>query len=151
MGAGTIEQVMRECNNYFYRNFYVLKDDITGGSLPASMLQKVKSNYYMIYNSYKNDGLHNISDVLEDEPRGGIVVYEVAPPNAFLELCNEIDAWITANAEAQQAALKSPYSSESFSDYSYSLRDDLKAQGASGGLSGWQSAFASRLNMWRKL
>ena len=44
------------------------------------------------------------------------------------------------------AGKESPYTSESFGGYSYT-----KATDANGAPIGWQKAFASRLNKWRKL
>ena len=55
-----------------------------------------------------------------------------------------INAVAAAGVEAKNA--ESPYTSESFGDYSYT-----KATGESGAPLTWRDVFASRLNAWRKL
>ncbi len=42
-----------------------------------------------------------------------------------------------------------PYQSESFGGYTYTMKADNG--GGNGGATSWQSAFAARMNKWRKL
>ena len=63
-------------------------------------------------------------------------------PASLLKLTEEIEAWQSANADK----LASPYTSESFADYTYS-----KATNADGTAYSWQTAFAARLKAWRCL
>ena len=90
----------------------------------------VSGQYYRIRGSVFNDGLHRIDggEALTDEAFTG-EVWALAIPKA---------AWRESNPETDKT-------SESFGGYSYS-----RGQSASGGVGGWQAAFASRLNAWRR-
>lgn len=135
--------------NYFLRDYS--KDIhagtfvISGGIIePLSFLRN--GQYYRIVNSVFNDGVHRYgdsSDVLVDETFEGAVWAMTVPP-AVIALSSEIDAWKEANAET----LASPYQSESFGGYSYSL----KASGRETNISkyGWQDHFADKLALYRR-
>ena len=73
---------------------------------------------------------------------GATAVWALAIPRSVLKITNEIDAWQQKNG----AAAASPYQSESFGGYSYSMRAQSGESGA-----GWKDAFAGRLSDWRKL
>ena len=65
----------------------------------------------------------------------------MAIPPSVIDLAAEIEEY--NNSDAGKA---SPYISENFGGYGYT-----KATDASGAPIGWQKAFASRLNKWRRL
>ena len=154
MDAGILEQVLYHIHNWFERESMPVHT-IDDNALPASITDRMlDGQWYRITGSYLNDGLHqNPADDLTDEVFVGSVTL-LAIPKALLAIVDDIEDWIALNDIAQDAALKSPYQSESFDGYSYSIRGDLAANTTSGGsvgLSGWQAAFASRLNPWRKI
>ena len=94
--------------------------------------------YYRIRGSTFNDGLHYVGEsALTDEAFEG-EVWALAIPRAVQELAGEVAAWVEKNPETDKV-------SESFGGYSYS-----RGQNASGGVGGWQAAFAGRLNAWRR-
>lgn len=99
----------------------------------------VSGQYYRIIGSVFNDGLHRVDggEELTDETFTG-EVWALCIPKAVQELAEEIAAWRESNPETDKT-------SESFGGYSYS-----RGQSASGGVGGWQAAFASRLNAWRR-
>ena len=99
----------------------------------------VSGQYYRIRGSVFNDGLHRIDggEELTDEAFTG-EVWALSIPKSVQELAEEIAAWRESNPETDKT-------SESFGGYSYS-----RGQSASGGVGGWQAAFASRLNAWRR-
>lgn len=100
----------------------------------------VPGQYYRIRGSTFNDGLHHsgdADDILTDEAFEG-EVWALAVPRAVQELAGEVAAWVENNPATDKV-------SESFGGYSYS-----RGQNASGGAGGWQAAFASRLNAWRR-
>ena len=83
---------------------------------------------------------------LVDEGEFHGAVWIMTPPKAFLDLVTDITAWQTKYGGADGVAL-SPYNSESFGGYSYS-----KGAGSSGSASvDWKSAFAGRLNLYRRM
>lgn len=156
MDAGILEQVLCHIHNWFERERTEVADcEIENGSLPASITSSMMVNqWYRIEGSYLNDGLHkHPADDLTDETFSGSIT-KLAIPRPLLYIVQEIEDWLELGKDAREKALASPYQSESFDGYSYSLRGDLLSNSASGGstgLTGWQAEFASRLNPWRKM
>lgn len=108
----------------------------------------IEGQYFRIVGSLLNDGVHQYpSEGLKDETFDG-AIWSMALPPAVLSLSEEIDSWQAKHGGVNSYAM-SPYNSESFGGYSYSKSSGGSAEG--GGNGGWQSAFANRLNSWRKL
>jgi hypothetical protein len=151
MDAGILEQVLWHIHNWFvYDTIDAGLCEIADGSLPASV-SIPDGAWYRIQGSLLNDGLHRHPAAdLQDETFDGTITV-CAIPNALLDVVEEIEEWQDAYTAGQKKALGSPYSSESFDGYSYSMRDYSGPSSASGGLSGWQAEFAGRLNPWRKM
>ena len=103
-----------------------------------------EGQYFRIVGSIFNDGVYKYGDELEltDETFDG-AIWAMAVPKEVIALSEEINQWILDNSEA----LNSPYQSESFGGYSYSLKSSSTSN--NGALT-WQSHFAERLNLWRK-
>ena len=151
MTAGTLEDILWHIHNWFERDstrIAVTDCEISGGVLPASVSDQLLSGvWYRIEGSWLNDGLHlHPAEDLEDETFDGTVTM-IRIPKPLLRVAEEVEEWKTANSEA----LRSPYTSESFGGYSYSLKGGLSPQNGSQSLSGWQLAFRDRLNPWRKM
>jgi len=151
MNAGTLEQVLWHIHNWFvYDEIPVDTCAISDGQLPASV-SIPEGAWYRIQGSLFNDGLHrHPAPDLDDETFDGTITV-CAIPNALLDVVEEIDDWIGHYQTAMGKVQDAPYASESFDGYSYSIRSDLMPNTASGSLTGWQAAFASRLNPWRKI
>lgn len=140
-----LEELMRECRNYFlipggvHPDTYTIKD----GSIALPFLRA--GQYFRIVGSVLNDGVYQYGDcALRDETFDG-AIWAMAVPAEFLRLEEEIKAWRTQ----YENAANSPFQSESFAGYSYTKSS---ASGNSGGsVTGWHGVFASRLNKWRKL
>ena len=129
------------------RNWFVVPDGvhvqtytISGGSItPLDFLQE--GQYFRIVGSVFNDGVYQYpATSLTDEVFDG-ADWAMAVPPTLIAITAEIEEY--NNSDAGKA---SPYTSESFGGYSYT-----KATDASGAPIGWQKAFASRLNQWRRL
>lgn len=157
--AVTLEQVLAHIHNWFTRDTLSLTGcEVVGGQLPASVAEAVPAGaWYRIQGSYLNDGLHlrgAEDEGLSDESFSGTLSI-MAVPRALLSVVDEITDWMDAAAEARSKAASSPYQSESFGGYTYSIRSDLTGgsagSSASGGLTGWQAAFKSDLNPYRRL
>ena len=144
-----LTELCAELRNYFEvpngRHFG--KFEISGGSIaPLDFLQE--GQYFRIVGSTFNDGVYkgngNIVDPILNIPHDEVfegAVWAMALPPSIIALAAEIKAYNDSDA-----GKASPYTSESFGGYSYT-----KATDASGAPIGWQKAFASRLNKWRKL
>ena len=137
-----LTELCAELRNYFEvpNSRHFGKFTISGGSIaPLDFLHE--GQYFRIVGSVFNDGVHQYPAVdLTDEVFDGCI-FAMAIPPAFLELVSDIKEY-----EQSDAGKPSPYTSESFGGYSYT-----KATDANGAPIGWQKAFASRLNKWRKL
>ena len=123
---------------------------IENGVLVGFADRLLDGQYYRIQDSLLNDGVHQWPlEALRDEVFTGTVQCMSIPP-AIIELADDISTWAAANAEA----INSPYQSESFGGYSYTLRSGNASSGSGNGLSGgvtWQSQFAAQLAPWRKI
>lgn len=134
--------------NWFVRDKYYGDFVISNGQLTrsdGSALPLLSGQYFRVIGSIFSDGVHKTDDVLTDEEFSG-AVWSMAVPPDFLALVEDIKGWVTDNAQA----ISSPYASESFAGYSYSLKSGASTSDGTGGLS-WQSQFAARLNPWRKI
>ena len=135
-----LERVLTHIHNWFACSWRNGDWQVVDGTLDLPFLQD--GQYYQIVGSVFNDGLHQYPDNdLKDETFTG-QIRGLAIPKQVIELADEIKQWQEKNGEQAD----SPYQSESFGGYSYSKGSD-----GAGELSGWQKAFASRLNPWRKL
>ena len=104
---------------------------------------------YRIFGSTLNDGvyLHDGKESLKAETFEGTVRL-MAVPKDVLNLIEDINAWNTKYGGVDSEAM-SPFASESFGGYSYSKGQSANGSGSSS--STWQNAFASRLNLWKKV
>ena len=137
-----LTEICAELRNYFEvpngRHFG--KFEISGGSIaPLDFLQE--GQYFRIIGSVFNDGVYQYpATSLTDEVFEG-AVWAMALPPSLIALSAEIEAY-----NESDAGKASTYTRESFGGYSHT-----KATDASGAPIGWQKAFASRLNKYRKL
>lgn len=148
-----IEQICAYIHNYFYGDRYAGTFTITNGVLEVPGL--IDGQYFRICGSRLNDGVYiypampepGKPAILQDETFDG-VIWDMRPPKTFLNLVTEIETWQAKYGEA----INSPYQSESFGGYSYSLKSGTNASGqADNSAASWQGVFKSRLNEWRKL
>jgi hypothetical protein len=143
-----LNELCQEIKNYFDKGqpkFFGQIEIQDGEFTDAEILDKMKPNqYFRIVGSIFNDGVYCFNEKLEleDETFDGSI-WLMAIPKDFLVLAKEIEDW----QEKYSGALNSPYTSESFGGYSYS-----KASGKNGGGAvTWQDAFATRLNLYRRI
>ena len=143
-----LNELCQELRNYFDKaqpKFFGKIEIKDNTFVDDEILDKIKPNqYFRIVGSIFNDGVYcfNKDLTLEDETFDG-AIWLMAVPKAVLEIAKEIEDWQNEYGNA----LKSPYQSESFGGYSYS-----KASGKNGGGAvTWQDAFATRLNLYRRI
>ena len=143
-----IYEICEEIKNYFINpdeDIYTGEFTISGGNLSNADYLK-NGQYFRIKGSALNDGVWQYpASGLVDETFNG-AVWAMRLPPAFIALAADIEAWEEDNAQA----LSSPYQSESFGGYSYSLKSGASADSGSGALT-WRTQFDSRLNKWRRL
>ena len=118
---------------------------VENGSITLPFLQE--GQFFRVVGSVFNDGVHQYPDYgMADETFDGSV-WPMAVPPAVLTLCGDIEAWQTKHGDAAA----SPFMSESFGGYSYSKASTGAANGGTGAVMTWQSAFKARMRQWRKL
>lgn len=138
-----LEQVLRHLNNWFLLEIHEGTFTVENGSIALPFL--LTNQYFRITGSVFNDGLHQYPAFgLANETFAG-AVWALAVPKGVIALSREIETWQEKNGEA----VLSPYTSESFGGYSYTKTSGGNA--GTSGVTGWQDAFHSRLNAWRKL
>lgn len=149
MDATMLEQVLGSIHNWFVRDTLSVGGcTIENGALPAS-IPIPDGVWYRIQGSYLNDGMHLKGDEEEglvDETFSGTITTHVIP-KALLSIVQEISDWNESNGKA----MNTPYQSESFGGYSYTLKGNSTSSGTSVPSTGWKAVFAGRLNQWRKL
>ena len=143
-----LTEVCDYLNNYFWDKKITGTFTIEGGEIAVSGLKN--GQYFRIVGSTFNDGIHKYpiaSDQrLTDETFEG-QIWALAIPQTVIALATDIKLWQAEYGVAGSAAL-SPYTSESFSGYSYSKSGNSVSGGAA---TTWQDVFAGRLNKYRKL
>ena len=139
-----LSELCQELKNWFCADtdIHFGEYTITDGALSLPFL--IDGQYFRIAGSVLNDGVYKYGEELDlkDETFTGAIWAMKIPPSV-IDLATEIDAWIEKNGEAAS----SPYQSESWGGYSYSL----KSGGAESGSVDWRTVFCGSLNRWRKL
>lgn len=136
-------EIMKRINNFFIVKSFKGTWAIEGGKIALPFVQT--NQYILIQGSIFNDGVYKYTDdlVLENETFDG-VISGLAVPKSFLALADEIMEWQNKNKDI----ITSPYSSETFDGYSYSMASGNSAENGS---KSWYKAFSDRLAMYRKV
>lgn len=143
-----LTELCQELKNWFDKDRFFGTFTISGGSIGLSETGIQNGQYFRIVGSVFNDGVHQYPAAgLTDETFDG-AVWLMAVPQAVITLNQDIMAWQRKYGTADSEAM-SPFTSESFGGYSYSKGSG--SSGSDGGGVTWQSVFASRLNLWRKI
>ena len=145
-----LDELCAEIRNYFTydEDRHVGDFSIVNGAIVPSL--DITTDYIRIVGSRKNDGVYKVAEMQltdESEFHGGI--WLMSPPQSFLDLAKEIDDWQQKNGGVDSQAM-SPFNSESFGGYSYSKSAGTGASGK-GASNSWQTAYASRLNIYRRI
>ena len=141
-----LDKFCAEIRNYFVKSSGDIHEGtfvITNGKIES--LPFIQSRqYYRIVGSIFNDGVYCRGEddlTLCDEEFVG-QIWAMRVPRAFIDLCNEIEAWNEENADT----LNNPFISESYSGYSYTKGSSNDSSGYS-----WRNHFANRLNQYRRI
>ena len=140
-----LSELCQELKNWFCdeSDIHAGTYSIENGALSLPFL--LEGQYYRIAGSTLNDGVYKYGseeEELHDETFVGTIWAMKIPPS-FIELANDIEAWVQKNGELAT----SPLQSESWGGYSYSM----KSGGTESGSVSWKSVFGGSLNRWRKL
>lgn len=159
-GSEMMTCLCREVRNYFVRSdadrisgrFSVREGTIALSSPQGDGFEISDGRYFRIVGSVYNDGVWQMSSELvqklaDEEFEGQI--WLMAPPRDFTDLADEIAAWIDRFGDAAF----SPYASESFGGYSYTLRGTSRRNESARDNedAGWQTAFRRQLAAYRRI
>lgn len=135
-----MQEVMEHLHNWFPHRFVAGFYSFHGGECDQIVFLQ-DGQYFRVVGSVFNDGLHRwpATDLHDEDFEGE--VWALAVPPAFEELVDDISDYATANP------VSSNLTSESFGGYSYTKGTDP----STGAAVGWQGAFRSRLNPYRRL
>ena len=148
----------REVRNYFVRSEgdkISGRFTVSGGAVTCTDradFAVAGGQYYRIVGSLYNDGVWQngaeSSSGMSDEIFTG-QVWLMAPPRDFCDLADEIEKWIERFGDA---AL-SPYASESFGGYSYTLRGTSRRNESARDNedASWQTAVKRQLSAYRRI
>jgi len=145
-----IGQVCAYIHNYFNEDpvtgkalIYPGKYTIQDGSITLPFLQY--GQYFRVFGSKFNDGVHEYGDALTDETFEG-VIWEMRPPQAFLDMVAEIEDWMDKYGDT----MHNPYQSEDvIGVYRYTKMTTGKVTGDY--IATWQNVYKDQLKEWRKL
>lgn len=144
----TVELLMRECNNYFFKWKEVGTFTIADNKISGFKGNYLVGQYIRLKGSILNDGVYKIESIsnnqitvtgLNNEVFEG-VIFGLSVPKDFVELSSKIDDHIkTVPKNANKV-------SESFNNYSISY-----ATGSSGKVLEWQTIFSDSLKDYRNV
>ena len=143
-----METLLDEICGYLH-NFFV--DEIHEGTYTVANggidLPLLTGQYFCVRGSVFNDGVwqYPATGMASETFTGEI--WAMAVPAAVMSLANDIEEWMSAYADSN---LTSPFTSESFNNYSYTRAQGASADGGYAPVT-WQNIFGARLARWRKL
>ena len=142
----TLTEVCTYLNTLFWEKKIRGTFHIEGGAIEVPALKD--GQYFCISGSTFNNGVHlyPATDLRDEDFEGEIMA--MAVPETVIALTSDIEEW-QAKYGTVNSTNMSPFTSESFSVYSYSKQ----AGGGTGGGSNttWMDAFRDRLNPYRRL
>lgn len=138
-----LEQILRSIKDYFIKEVWYGIFLISDGSLADVDFIK-EDQYFKISGSDSNDGVYKYpaTNLKDEEFDGEVWVLKV--PQEIIDIAEERAAWEQKNADQ----LNSPFNSESFAGYAYTLKS---SGGGTGGGIASGTAFDERLKQWRKI
>ena len=137
------------------RNYFAYREDkhpgkykIENGILSPSV--DFKTDYFAIFGSRKNNGVHKTTDELVDEGEFTGAIWIMSPPENFLAIVKDIEDWQEKYGGVDSEA-QSPYYSESFGGYSYTKSAGSTSGAGNQAASSWQSVYGDRLKIYRRI
>lgn len=146
-----LTELCKELNNWFDVKRLFGKFEIQDGELVGMDDRLQEGQYFRIVGSIFNDGVYQYpATELTDEEFDG-AVWAMAVPPSVVDLAEQISDWQGKYGGVGSVAM-SPFQSESFGGYSYTKKSGSGSSDSGTDNSGtWQGAFASKLNLWRKV
>jgi len=152
-----LQEVLEHIHNYFLKQPNPGKYTISGGVISPLPTFKEGQRIWVVGSdlndgvyTYHSDGITDDDDIeaagLQDETFAGTICALAVPP-AVLALSGEIRKWVETY---QEDVVNSPFESESFGGYSYTLKGTGTASGGNGGPISWRTIYGKQLERWRR-
>lgn len=139
-----LSAVLDYLHNDFRRDMTAGSFAVENGVLDVPELELQEGQFFRIFGSVFNDGIHAVGDDdLTDEVFTGNV-WSLAIPTELLKLVGEIEQNVNASSKAM--ADGGVMKSESFDGYSYT-----RMTRADGSIMDWRDLYHDRLARWRKI
>lgn len=154
---GYITEMMEYCNNHFLCTVetpqLTFKDTASVYTIEGVLGEEyLVGQYIYIYGSKLNDQAYKIKAVATNkltveesvlnETSDDVVIFGCAVPKSFITLESDISNWDSKNGGLEGIT------AERIDDYSISFGG---TSGGGSGVDGWQGAFSSRLNNYRRI
>lgn len=146
-----LTELCQEIRNWFDRARYIGRITLDAdGSVFCNGVSVglLEGQYYRVIGSVFADGVHKYPDTETLAESFDGAVWAMAVPAPVINLAAEIAEWRARYEDVDSEAM-SPFTSETVGSHSYS-KGAASVAGASN-TANWQSAFAARLNAWRKI
>lgn len=145
-----LTEICAKLNNYFSKDSDKAfgKFSVSDGKI-SPPIHLEPGQYYRVCGSIFNDGVHQDSDVLIDEPEFDGAIWKMRVPADLIEIAQEMAAWNDKYSNVDSPNM-SPYSSESFGGYTYSKAQGYASTGG-GMLNNVFSVYDARLAPYRKI
>lgn len=146
-----LTELCQEIRNWFDRVRYIGRitlDENGGVFCNGVSVGLLEGQYYRVIGSVFADGVHKYPDAETLAESFDGAVWAMAVPAPVINLSAEIAEWRARYEDVDSEAM-SPFTSETVGSHSYS-KGAASVAGTSN-TANWQSAFAARLNAWRKI
>lgn len=147
-----LTELCQEIRNWFDRARYIGRitlDENGGVFCNGVAVGLLDGQYYRVIGSVFADGVHKYPDAETLAESFDGAVWAMAVPAPVINLAAEIAEW-RARYEAVDSEAMSPFTSETVGSHSYS-KGAMSAGAGASNTANWQSAFAARINAWRKI
>lgn len=152
-----LQEVLEHIHNYFLKQPNPGKYTISGGVISPLPAFKEGQRMWIVGSdlndgvyTYHSEGITDDDDIeaagLQDETFAGTICALAVPP-AVIALSGEISKWVDTY---QADVVESPFESESFNGYSYTLKATGTASGGNGGPISWRTIYGKQLDRWRR-
>lgn len=153
-----LQEVLEYIHNNFLRQPNPGKYTISGGVISPLPAFKEGQRIWIVGSdlndgvyTYHSEGITDDDDIeaagLQDETFAGTICALAVPP-AVIALSGEIRKWAETY---QDDVVNSPFASESFNGYSYTLKGTgNSASGGDGGPISWRTIYGKQLERWRR-
>ena len=148
-----LDEICGRIHNYFLAKpdgIHVERFNISSKTIDLDFLQE--NQYFRIKGSVFNDGVHKYpaTDLVDEEFIGEI--WAMAVPPAVIALLADIQKWQDKYGDVNSINY-SPFTSESFNNYSYSKGSRSSSSDGSSADAPltWYDVFGAQLRRWRKL